>query len=77
MQKSMNSEDQITVTLIDNGLPEGWALPRISDLLEINYGKGLKESDRKVGPVPVYGSNGVVGSHNASLSKGPAIIVGR
>lgn len=77
MQKSMNSEDQITVTLIDNDLPEGWALPRISDLIEINYGKGLKESDRKVGPVPVYGSNGVVGSHNVSLSKGAAIIVGR
>lgn len=73
----MNSEDQIAVTLIDNDLPEGWALPRISDLIEINYGKGLKESDRKVGPVPVYGSNGVVGNHNASLSKGSAIIVGR
>jgi len=58
-------------------LPEGWALPSVSDLIEINYGKGLKKSDRKVGSVPVYGSNGVVGSHNASLSKGPAIIVGR
>jgi len=58
-------------------LPEGWALPNVSDLIEINYGKGVKKSDRKVGSVPVYGSNGVVGSHNVSLSKGAAIIVGR
>src|SRR4030067_3249288 len=77
MQKSMNSEDQITVTLIDSDLPEGWALPRVSDLIELNYGKGLKESDRKVGAVPVYGSNGIVGKHNVALTKGPSIIIGR
>src|SRR4030042_6770477 len=77
MQKSMNSEDQITVTLIDNDLPEGWALPRVSDLIELNYGNGLKQSDRKVGSVPVYGSNGVVGKHDVALTKGPSIIIGR
>jgi type I restriction enzyme S subunit len=58
-------------------LPEGWALPSVSDLVEISYGKGLKESDRKVGPVDVYGSNGVVGKHNVALTKGPSIIIGR
>jgi len=77
MQKSMNSEDQITVTLIDSDLPEGWALPRVSDLIELNYGKGLKQSDRKVGSVPVYGSNGVVGKHDVALTKGSSIIIGR
>ena len=58
-------------------LPEGWALPRVSDLIELNYGKGLKQSDRKVGSVPVYGSNGVVGKHDVPLTKGPSIIIGR
>jgi type I restriction enzyme S subunit len=58
-------------------LPEGWALPSVSDLVEISYGKGLKESDRKAGPVDVYGSNGVVGKHNVALTKGPSIIIGR
>ena len=76
-QKSMDSEDQMAVNLIDNDLPEGWALPRISDLIELNYGKGLKEADRKLGPVSVYGSNGIVGSHNTALTKGPSIIMGR
>ena len=63
-------------TPADN-LPEGWALSSVRDLIEISYGKGLKESNRKVGSVPVYGSNGVVGKHNVALTKGPSIIIGR
>jgi len=61
----------------DSGLPEGWVLSRINDLIEINYGKGLKEADRKPGAIPVYGSNGIVGSHNIALTEGPSIIIGR
>lgn len=58
-------------------LPEGWGYSRLGDVLTVNYGKGLKQSDRAQGPVPVYGSNGVVGSHDVSLTDGPAIIIGR
>jgi type I restriction enzyme S subunit len=58
-------------------LPKGWVLSRINDLIEINYGKGLKESDRKPGAIPVYGSNGIVGSHNIALTEGSSIIIGR
>jgi type I restriction enzyme S subunit len=57
--------------------PEGWAFPRISDILTVNYGKGLKKSSRKTGTVPVYGSNGLVGRHNNALTEGPTIILGR
>jgi type I restriction enzyme, S subunit len=58
-------------------LPEGWALPFLGSLLTINYGKGLKESLRKPGHVPVYGSNGIVGQHDKPLTSGPTIIIGR
>ena len=58
-------------------LPEGWATCALGNVLTVNYGKGLTESVRKTGAVPVYGSNGVVGAHDTSLAKGPAIIVGR
>jgi type I restriction enzyme S subunit len=57
--------------------PEGWAFPKISDILTVNYGKGLKKSNRKKGVVPVYGSNGVVGRHNSALTEAPTIILGR
>ncbi|MFA4877017.1 MAG: restriction endonuclease subunit S [Methanoregula sp.] len=58
-------------------LPEGWALTKIRDLVTINYGKGLKNANRAGGSVSVYGSNGIVGSHNKSLTDRPSIIIGR
>jgi len=62
---------------MENNLLEGWAWAKINYLVEINYGKGLKKERRKRGPFSVYGSNGVVGYHNAALTRGPTIILGR
>ena len=62
---------------ITNGIPEGWARCEVGSLLEFQYGKALKEGDRIEGAIPVYGSSGIVGSHQAALIEGPAIIVGR
>jgi type I restriction enzyme S subunit len=58
-------------------IPEGWEVKRLGELIELAYGKALKEQDRIQGGVPVYGSSGVVGFHNQSLVEGPGIIVGR
>lgn len=58
-------------------LPEGWAYPKIGEILTVNYGKGLKESVRVPMAIAVYGSNGVVGQHNIALTRGPTIIIGR
>lgn len=58
-------------------IPEGWRECKLGDAIELLYGKGLKESDRKQGDIPVYGSNGIVGYHNDHLVKGPGIIIGR
>ncbi|MBI4379226.1 MAG: hypothetical protein HY578_09035 [Nitrospinae bacterium] len=49
----------------------------LGDVIELAYGKALKEVIRLPGKIPVYGSNGKVGWHNESLVKGPGIIVGR
>ncbi|MFW6597102.1 restriction endonuclease subunit S [Propionibacteriaceae bacterium Y2011] len=49
----------------------------ISDILELSYGKALKESDRDGGDVPVVGSGGVVGGHSAGITDAPTIVVGR
>ena len=45
--------------------------------IELAYGKGLREGDRKPGKVDVYGSNGRVGSHDVALVNGAGILVGR
>jgi type I restriction enzyme, S subunit len=64
-------------TRIVNGVPEGWERKPLGDVATLNYGKGLKEDDRREGTVPVYGSSGVVGTHDEPLVTGPGIIVGR
>ncbi len=68
------------VRLVDSPLgkiPEGWKVVRLGDILELSYGKGLPERNRREGSIPVYGSSGLVGHHDMSLVKGPGVIVGR
>ena len=58
-------------------IPEGWKVKPLGDLVELAYGKALRATDRKGGPVPVYGSNGQIGWHDERLVDGPGIVVGR
>ena len=58
-------------------IPQGWEVKPLGELIELAYGKALRAGDRKDGPVPVYGSNGQVDWHDASLVAGPGIVVGR
>ena len=58
-------------------VPNGWKECKLGRVIELLYGKGLREQDRKPGNIPVYGSNGIVGCHNEYLVKGPGIIIGR
>lgn len=62
---------------IKDGVPNGWEKKSLRDVAPLKYGKALKKDDRVLGPYPVYGSSGVVGTHNKALVSGPAIIVGR
>jgi type I restriction enzyme S subunit len=58
-------------------IPQGWEVKKLGDVLELNYGKALKQKDRSGSGVPVFGSSGIVGQHDTALVKGPGIIVGR
>ena len=64
-------------TKFSKGIPEGWKKKKISDLIELKYGKALKADDRKDGDTPVYGSSGIVGYHDKPLVNNSGIIVGR
>lgn len=58
-------------------IPAGWNVKTIGEILELAYGKPLKEGNRKGGSVAVFGSNGRVGWHDEKLVSGPGIVVGR
>ena len=55
----------------------GWQTRRLGDILRLNYGKSLPVKNRIEGPIPVYGSNGIVGSHSEAIVAVPGLIVGR
>ena len=58
-------------------IPEGWEIGRVSDFLSLAYGKSLPAGSRNPGLIPVYGSGGVTGYHDAALVDSEAVIVGR
>lgn len=58
-------------------LPAGWKYQKLKSLIKMHYGKALKAADRMEGEVSVYGSNGVVGSHNEYLWSEPTVVIGR
>jgi type I restriction enzyme S subunit len=49
----------------------------LGEICELKYGKSLPEKMRIQGKVPVYGSNGCVGSHDDAITNGQTIIIGR
>jgi type I restriction enzyme, S subunit len=62
----------------NNSLPGNWRSGTLGDAIILEYGENLPAVNRSgSGEYPVYGSNGVVGTHDSYLIKEPAIIVGR
>ena len=50
----------------------------VGEFSPFSYGKGLPDHKRHPsGQVPVFGSNGIVGYHDISLTNSPTVIVGR
>lgn len=60
-----------------DALPDGWRSAELGDIITLEYGRSLPEKARQPGSVAVYGSNGVVGTHNEALVLNGGIIVGR
>lgn len=56
---------------------DDWEEGKLGDLVEFNYGKGLKKSIRTGVGYPVVGSSGIVDYHSEYLVKGPGIVTGR
>ena len=59
-------------------VPPNWLRTKLGNLIELRYGKALpKKARSSAGRVPVYGSNGQVGTHNEALVEGGCVVVGR
>ena len=61
-----------------NNTPSEWHETTVGEFAPFTYGKSLRAKDRNPdGNVPVFGSNGIVGYHDAALTAGPTVIIGR
>ncbi|MCK4592031.1 restriction endonuclease subunit S [Candidatus Parcubacteria bacterium] len=54
-----------------------WRRVKLRDVCEFKYGKSLPQRKRIAGEFPVYGSGGIVDTHNEYFIEAPGIIVGR
>ena len=57
--------------------PAGWRVVRLGEVATLQRGVDLPIQDRVPGSVPVYGSNGILGTHVQTLHPGPGVITGR
>ena len=59
-------------------LPQGWEWSYLGEIFTLEYGNNLPEAKRtNSGEYPVYGSNGIVGTHNKSFVNSKCIVIGR
>lgn len=58
-------------------LPAGWQWARLGSIFTLQYGAALPDKARVAGSIPVYGSNGQVGTHCEALVPDPSIVIGR
>ena len=58
-------------------VPEYWEVRPLKHICRFAYGESLPSTARGDGGVPVYGSNGKIGSHSCPNTGGPCLIVGR
>jgi type I restriction enzyme S subunit len=54
-----------------------WRDTTLGDVLTLQRGFDLPETDRKPGPYPVIASTGPVGYHEMAMVKGPGVVIGR
>ena len=52
-------------------------LSRLDSIIFLQRGHDLPNYKRRIGKIPVIGSNGIVGYHNESKSNGPGVLIGR
>lgn len=62
---------------LDTSPIEGWELKKLGEVLSFEYGDNLPSNDREDGSIPVYGSNGKVGTHSKPAIDQPGIVLGR
>ena len=57
--------------------PMGWPACPLGEVATLQRGFDLPVQDRRLGPFPIFASNGTIGSHDDGPISGPGVITGR
>lgn len=60
---------------MENEIPKGWEFGKLSDLIEIKYGKAYSHLSK--GKIPLYGSGGIMSYVNKHLYDKPSVLIPR
>ena len=61
----------------EHDLDNEWPVEPLSEFFEMRNGKSLVATKRQEGEIPVFGGNGLMGTHNAANAEGLVIVIGR
>lgn len=77
-KRDIKERKSISVFDMNYEIPENWIRSKFGALFALEYGDNLPDKARsQTGEYPVYGSNGIVGSHDSASVRAPCIVVGR
>ena len=76
-RQTITETEQAIEERVQTVINAGHEMKKLDRVLTLEYGISLPGRERNSGEFPVYGSNGVVGSHNEFVVNAPCIIVGR
>ena len=60
---------------IENGIPKGWSISKLREIVQIRYGKDHKCIED--GEIPVFGSGGIMRYGNRALYSGETVMIPR
>jgi type I restriction enzyme, S subunit len=58
-------------------VPKGWGIGRLDELMVLQRGFDLPQTQIEDGPYPVVCAGGIIGNHNKFMAKGPGVTTGR
>lgn len=76
-ERIITTGHQLCFALYEQAISQTSNITPLEEVIDLKYGKALPKSSRIPGPIPVYGSGGITGTHNEPLAAAPGIIVGR
>ncbi|AUL99157.1 hypothetical protein B4966_02420 [Rhodocyclaceae bacterium] len=59
------------------GVVGEWIETTLGEVLTLQRGFDLPETERKAGPYPIIASTGTVGTHDKAMVQGPGVVIGR